>query len=101
MLYTSRFSYDKENIDINNNKQFYMSLKSNRINENEKNNFYHISNNYEQKRNYIRKNKSSKINRNRWKTNSFKTINISNYYLNDIHNNYLVKSKIMPSNDIF
>ena len=101
LLYTSRFSYDKENIDINNNKQFYMSLKSNRINENEKNNFYHISNNYEQKRNYIRKKKSSKINRNRWKTNSFKTINISNYYLNDNHNNYLVKSKIMPSNDIF
>ena len=96
ILYTSRFSYDKDNIDAS--RDFYLTLKSNKINEKEKKNFFHKSN-YEQKRSSFREKKA--LRNNSWKKKNYKTINSSDIYLKDNHKSYIVvKHNIMPSNNI-
>ena len=97
LLYTSKFSYDKENIDTN--IDFYLTLKSNKTNEKENKNFLHKSN-YEQNRISFREKKSLRSNKNSWKKKNYKPINSTDIYLNVNPKSYIVKQNIMPSNNI-
>ena len=90
--YSSRFSFDKENID--NNDEFYTNLKLNKIQENI---ILFQNMNNEKNKKILKKKNSFKTPRNAWKT---KNLNHKNNYLNDNQKSYIVKRNIiMPVND--
>ena len=110
-VFISKFSYDKENNDVND--EFFNKSKDNKNildknaylnskNYNDKENInlnYIKKSNYEYNRNY--KKKTSKKYRNTWKIKSYKTQNNNSYnYLDDIHKNYNTKCNIRPVNNV-
>ena len=95
--YLSRFSFDKENID--NNEEFYTNLKLNKTNGQEK--IILFDNSKKEKNRIILKQKNSfKTPRNTWKTKNLKILYNHKNYLNDNQKRYIVKKNIiMPANN--
>ena len=95
--YSSRFSFDKENID--NNDEFYTNLKLNKTNRQEK--IILFDNSKKEKNRIILKQKNSfKTPRNTWKTKNLKILYNHKNYLNDNQKRYIVKKNIiMPANN--
>ena len=93
----SRFSFDKENID--NNDEFYTNLKINKMNGQE--NIILFENTINEKNRAILKKKNSfKTPRNTWKTKNLKILYNHKNYLNDNQKSYIVKKNIiMPANN--
>ena len=95
--HSSRFSFDKENID--NNDDFYTNLKINKMNGQE--NIILFENTINEKNRAILKKKNSfKTPRNTWKTKNLKILYHHKNYLNDNQKSYVVKKNIiMPANN--
>ena len=95
--HSSRFSFDKENID--NNDDFYTNLKINKMNGQE--NIILFENTINEKNRTILKKKNSfKTPRNTWKTKNLKILYNHKNYLNDNQKSYIVKKNIiMPANN--
>lgn len=95
--FSSRFSFDKENQDVND--AFYTSPKSIRS-ENMNNIILFNKENYGKKRNYMMEKNSFKTNKNLWKTKNLKSFYNSKYFKKDNQKSYIVKSNIiMPVNE--